>query len=141
MRRECDLAGTRLTDKHYLVGPARGGFLTPNTLGKQWKTLSESLDLVGMEAKRVTFHDLRHAFATTANAAGIDLPTIAHIMGHSTTYVTSLVYVSVDPDEAAAPCSGSSRSWGLPPLDVGCGMTRGELRGAARAVFGFPEAA
>ncbi len=121
MRRECDLAGTRLTDKHYLVGPARGGFLTPNTLGKQWKTLSESLDLVGMEAKRVTFHDLRHAFATTANAAGIDLPTIAHIMGHSTTYVTSLVYVSVDPDEAAAPCSGSSRSWGLPPLTSDAG--------------------
>jgi integrase len=42
--------------------------------------LERSCRLVGVP--RITHHDLRHLFATTAIEAGIDIPTVAKIMGH-----------------------------------------------------------
>lgn len=41
---------------------------------------------------RVTFHDLRHSAATVLFAAGVPLPVIADILGHSTVRVTADLY-------------------------------------------------
>lgn len=41
---------------------------------------------------RVTFHDLRHSAATVLYAAGVPLPVISDILGHSTIRVTNDLY-------------------------------------------------
>jgi len=43
--------------------------------------------------KHVRFHDLRHAFASIANNAGVPMAAISSAMGHSNMGVTSSVYV------------------------------------------------
>ena len=99
LERECKDKGMPMTREHFLIGKADGGYLTTTALSKSWQQLSSALDLRGIEGLPVTFHDLRHTFATCANAAGVDIESIAKIMGHSSTYVTQLVYISADPEE------------------------------------------
>lgn len=97
---ECQEAGREMTDEHFLVGRPDGTYWSPRLLSKSWGQMSETLGLKGLEGQRLTYHDLRHTFATCANAAGVDVNTIAKIMGHSTTQVTTMVYISVDPEES-----------------------------------------
>jgi integrase len=47
---------------------------------------------------RVTIHDLRHSTATILLAAGVPLPVIADILGHSTVRVTAALYAHVIPE-------------------------------------------
>ena len=100
-----------------------------------------TLGLVGLEGKEVTFHDLRHTFATTANAAGVNIPTIAHVMGRSTTYVTSLVYISVDPEEEVGALSLLESKLGLVEVPVSEGLSLVERRQMAMRYFGLEFAA
>lgn len=102
LERECVLSERELTEEHFIVGRPDGTYWNPRLLSKGWGQLSDTLDLRGLEGLRLSFHDLRHTFATCANAAGLDVSTIAHIMGHSKETVTLMVYISVDPDEAVS---------------------------------------
>lgn len=49
-------------------------------VGESQKALDRGCGLVG--CKRITHHDLRHLFATTAIESGIDVPTVSKWLGH-----------------------------------------------------------
>lgn len=74
-----------------------GSYMNPNTLGKQWKTLSEALGIVGTEGRICTFHDLRHSYATICVAEHVDVKSLQSILDHSSSSFTIDTYVSVDP--------------------------------------------
>jgi integrase len=44
---------------------------------------------------RIRFHDARHSFVSWAHEAGIDIPTISKLVGHSSTRVTEQIYLHV----------------------------------------------
>ncbi len=54
------------------------------------KRLSKILERAG--CKHVRFHDLRHTFATMALENGIDVKTLAEILGHTTVATTLITY-------------------------------------------------
>lgn len=70
----------------------------PGTLCRQWKSVAELLGLKGSEGRRVTFHDLRHTWATVAVASGADIKTVASNLGHANAAMTLNIYASADPD-------------------------------------------
>lgn len=47
---------------------------------------------------KVTVHDLRHSAATMMLTAGVPLPVIAEILGHSTMRVTADLYAHIVPE-------------------------------------------
>ena len=69
----------------------------PTKLTKGWKTLANLFGIRGVEGRIPTFHDLRHTWATMAVAAGMDIKTIASIMGHTDAAMTLNVYAAPDP--------------------------------------------
>lgn len=73
-------------------------FMHPGTLCRQWKSVAELLGLVGSEGRRVTFHDLRHTWATVAVASGVDIKTVASNLGHANAAMTLNIYASADPE-------------------------------------------
>ena len=99
LRQECKEAGTSFSSDLFVIGSPTGAYMQTTALSKGWTQLSRAFGLRGLEGLSVTYHDLRHTFATCASASGMDIATIAKIMGHSSTYVTQLVYISADPDE------------------------------------------
>lgn len=141
---ECQQLGMPLSDDLYLVGRPDGSFWSTKCLSKGWGQMSDMLGLKGLEGKRVSFHDLRHTFATCANAAGLDINIIARIMGHSTTQVTMMVYISVDPDEAITALRRLEAKYdldqGLVPQSEGTNDTY-ERRALALSIFGYSDAA
>lgn len=80
----------------YVVGNPDGSFLSPYLLGKRWGKFSRSRGLMGTEGRPVTFHDLRHTAATRMLAAGIDVATVSHILGHAEVSVTLNRYTTSD---------------------------------------------
>ena len=58
-----------------------------NSAGNQWRSLRAK---VGMEA--FTLHDLRHYFASGLIAAGCDIVTVQHALGHASASITLNVY-------------------------------------------------
>lgn len=127
MREECMAAGVPLTGDMYVLGRADGSFMHPHTLGKKWKALAEALELVGTQGKPVTFHDLRHTYATAAIANGIDVKTVANSMGHANAAMTLNTYASPDPDAARRAAERMAETMG----------GHGEARGPAE-VIEFP---
>jgi len=81
----------------YVIGKGKD-YHNPAMLGKEWRTISRALNLVGTEGRTCTFHDLRHTFATAAIAAGVDVKTVSSILGHANAAMTLNVYASADPD-------------------------------------------
>lgn len=81
---------------YILTGTDR--FMHPGTLCRQWKSVAELLGLKGSEGRRVTFHDLRHTWATVAVASGVDVKTVASNLGHANAAMTLNIYASADPD-------------------------------------------
>ncbi len=98
MERECLNLGATFTSDHYVLGGADGSFFPPHQLSRKWKDLANALELIGTEGKRPTFHDLRHTYATTAIANGVDVKTVSSSMGHANAAMTLNTYASADPD-------------------------------------------
>lgn len=80
----------------YVCGTIDGKYLDITVLSRSWKTLAEAFDLLGTQGRRVTFHDLRHSFATRAIAEGADVKAVAAVLGHSDAHVTLNVYADAD---------------------------------------------
>ena len=82
----------------YVVGYVDGRFHSPALIGRGWKALSDAFGLMGTQGRRVTFHDLRHSFATRAIAAGADVKAVAAVLGHTNAAITLNVYADADPE-------------------------------------------
>lgn len=80
----------------YVLGGLDGRHMSPHRLGINWGKFSRSRKIIGTERRPVTFHDLRHTFATRAIANGIDVATVSRILGHSEISVTLNKYVNSD---------------------------------------------
>ena len=81
----------RLTDKHIKMLP----------LNIQRRALQKFTTDLGMKLfdKHITFHTLRHSFATQFHRSTGDLNTLATLMGHSSINTTA-IYAHVSPDDA-----------------------------------------
>ena len=98
-------AGVTISDAEfgelYVCGSIDGRYYDPTILSRSWKSLAESFDLIGTQGRRVTFHDLRHSFATRAIANGADVKAVAAVLGHSDAHVTLNVYADADKESKA----------------------------------------
>lgn len=90
-------SGARAIAGRYVLEGEGGRWYLPSRLGKEFCSLAKALDLVGIVGKRVTLHDLRHTYATFLIARGVDVKTVASLMGHADATVTLNVYASADP--------------------------------------------
>jgi integrase len=63
--------------------------------GEVRKTIARIIRESGLEP--FTLHDLRHTFASQLVMAGIDLPTVQKLMGHSN-ITTTMIYAHLAPD-------------------------------------------
>jgi len=68
----------------------------PTQLTKDFKAFCN------MNGFKMTFHDLRHTFATMMIAGGTDVRTVASYLGHSNVAMTLNTYAEVDPDAKRA---------------------------------------
>lgn len=82
--------------KLYVCGTIDGKFLDTTILSRSWKQLAEAFELVGTQGRNVTFHDLRHSFATRAIASGADVKAVASVLGHTDARLTLNVYADAD---------------------------------------------
>lgn len=83
-----------------LIFPAQNGtFRSPAVDYSDWK---KALNLCDIPLKRL--HDARHTAATLMYSQGIGIETISRALGHSTSAITSKLYVhnSIEPQLAAA---------------------------------------
>ena len=60
------------------------------------KILDRTLEKAG--CKHIRFHDLRHTFATTALANGMDIKTLSAIIGHNSAETTLNIYTHITDD-------------------------------------------
>ena len=76
-----------------------GNFRSPKTDYAEWK---KALKLCGIAPKRL--HDARHTAATLMYSQGVGIETISRALGHSTSAITSKLYVhnSLVPQKVAA---------------------------------------
>lgn len=81
----------------YVVGDLEGNHRNPHAIGKDWTTISRQFGLTGTQGRRVTFHDLRHTFATATIAKGADIRSVSDILGHENVAMTLNVYADADP--------------------------------------------
>lgn len=102
MLAQLDEAGVALSPTEfgslYVIGYADGRFHSPTMLCRSWKAMSESFGLTGTQGRRVTFHDLRHSFATRAVAAGADVKAVSSVLGHANAAMTLNAYADADPE-------------------------------------------
>ena len=86
-----------LREESYVIGDA-DGYRHPDTLTNAWRVFAEVNGVTGTKGRRVTFHDLRHTWATLYLANGGDVKTAASNLGHADAAMTLNVYASADPD-------------------------------------------
>ena len=81
------------SDDLFVIGdPLKATWRSPNKLSQQWTALSSVMQWTGTQGQRVTFHDLRHTFATISLANGMDVMSLASILGHRDVSMTLNVY-------------------------------------------------
>lgn len=83
-------------DQLYVIGHLDGTPYNIDLLSHHWIELAKRLDLKGTEGKRVTLHDLRHTFATSAVTRGGDVASISANLGHAQVSTTLNMYTSRD---------------------------------------------
>ena len=78
----------------YVCGNVSGDYANRVVLSRKWSTIAELNNVIGTEGQKLSFHGLRHAFATVAIATGADAASVAAQMGHATTSQTLNTYTS-----------------------------------------------
>jgi integrase len=91
---EWRLAIGRFWRDHDLVFPAVDG--TPRAPASVTKAFTRAAKRVGWPPRSSPVHSLRHAAASHALAAGVDLAAISKRLGHSSPAVTARIYLSAD---------------------------------------------
>jgi integrase len=86
---------------HVIVGDRRGAHLV--NLTKTWHVLRRAAQLAG-----VRLHDLRHTHASVGAAAGLGLPLIGALLGHTQAATTQrYAHLAADPVRAASELVGT----------------------------------
>ena len=94
---------------HVIAGKKEGARLV--NLQKPWRRLRAAADLRG-----VRIHDLRHSFASVAAGAGMSLPVIGKLLGHSQPTTTArYAHLANDPIRTASNVIGSEISAAMNP--------------------------
>ena len=70
----------------------------PHVLWERWRAVADLLGLKGTQGRPVTFHDLRHTYATVAIAEGVDVKTVSSTLGHANAAMTLNIYADADPE-------------------------------------------
>ena len=101
-------------DQRYVAGALGAKFGDPYVLGTPdpgsrpyhpTRLTREFRSFCRMNGFEMTFHDLRHTFATMMIAGGTDVRTVASYLGHSNVAMTLNTYAEVDPDAKRAAVS------------------------------------
>lgn len=80
----------------YAIGTESGEPFNMDRLTKRWHALATRCGLVGTQGRVVTLHDLRHTAATLLITRGVDVATVADILGHEQISTTLNMYTSKD---------------------------------------------
>lgn len=78
----------RKSDDQYVVSTSKLNFVEPRLMQLKFKKITNICNL-----ENVTFHTLRHTFATRCIECGFDLKTLSEILGHSDVKTTLNKYV------------------------------------------------
>ena len=81
------LESLKANNDYYLLSGTRA-IIEPRTMQYRFKRILSDLNLPD-----VSFHSLRHGFATTCIALGFDVKTLSEILGHSSVEITLNRYV------------------------------------------------
>ncbi len=108
--------------------PMTGGVEKPrNDLKRPWAAIR---DRAGLEGTRI--HDLRHSFASTAAGAGMGLPVIGKLLGHSQASTTQrYAHLADDPLKRASEAIGATIAASLDKQEGGgevVGIDKGKRR-------------
>lgn len=102
MAKEAAEGGWKLTDESYVTGDGDGRPYNPSQVTRRWIRLASLMNLMGTESRTPCFHDLRHTYATTAIAAGVDVKTLQNQLGHASASMTLDIYAGFDKRAALA---------------------------------------
>jgi integrase len=86
----------------YIVGYWDGRFLSPLWLCRAWRELSAAFGLIGTQGRAITYHDLRHSFASVTIASGADVRAVAAVLGHANPSITLGTYADALPSAKRA---------------------------------------
>lgn len=106
----------------FVIGYADGSWYKPRSLEHAWAKLAQGKHardprdrrryteawepghepITGITGDVITFHGLRHTYATVAVKAGTDIKTTSALMGHADASLTLNVYAAADPDAIRA---------------------------------------
>jgi integrase len=91
------LCGPAWQEGDFVVDRGDGGPVNPDSLSHAFAEMAESIGLGD-----VRLHDLRHAFATTAIAVGVNVKAVSEALGHASTAFTMDTYQAVLPSMGEA---------------------------------------
>lgn len=74
--------------KHYVLANCNDDMIDPCSIQSKFKELIKKLKITP-----ITFHGLRHTFATRCIEVGMDIKTLSEILGHSNVSTTMNIYV------------------------------------------------
>ena len=110
------LRDSRSTEKHYILSDSEI-IIEPRTLQRRFKSVLKKANLPS-----VTYHSLRHAFATSCLQAGFDVKTLSEILGHASVETTLNRYVHTSMERKIA-CMALLESKIFSPSELPSGDT------------------
>lgn len=82
----------------YVLGDAKGNYMRVTYLGSTFGKFAKENKINGVLGQPITMHGLRHTFATDAVKHGMDIKSLAAILGHAKADMTLNTYASDDSD-------------------------------------------
>lgn len=95
---DCMHTSVRFSDSLFVIGYIDGSPCSPMYLSKQFRGFADLLSLKNSNGSRLTFHELRHTFATEAISNGVDIEATAAMLGHAKPSMTLDVYGHARPE-------------------------------------------
>ena len=88
-----ELLRQRYPDSPYLIPGPDGGLMRPDTWSRRLKTEMDRMAQRHKDMPRLTAHELRHTHGTYLRRHGVDIYSIAKVLGHKDVEVTARIYV------------------------------------------------
>lgn len=96
----------------YILSEPGATFATTSYIRRAFKTFSETNGLMGTNDELITFHGLRHTFATQWIRQGGDIKALQSILGHKDAMATLNVYADIEPSPKSITCCAPRRAFG-----------------------------